>query len=108
MRLLRANRHSTKQRGGIYYPLPLQQVYTLASHAHSPSCLLGGDDNHIMPEHVSESSSDEHMTEYDATKMHENHVAQDGFCHLFTRTIDLEKQVVGLTENISRMSDLFN
>ena len=65
----------------------------MVSHTHSPSRLLGGDDNHSMPNHVSESSSDEHMTEYDAIEMHENHVDQEAFCHLLTRTTDLEKQV---------------
>ena len=80
----------------------------MASHSQSSSHLLGGNDNHSMHDHVSESSGDEHMTDYDTTLMTETHVDQEAFCHLLTCTTDLEKQVMTLTENISRMSDLFN
>ena len=85
MHLLRANRHPTELQGGISYPLPLHQVYTMASHSDSPSRLLGSDDNHSMPDYVSESSSDEHLIDYDATGMHDTHKDQGSFCHLLTR-----------------------
>ena len=61
-----------------------------------------------MHDHVSESSNDEHMIDHDVIGMHDNHVDQEAFCHILTRTTDLEKQVAGLIENISCMSDLFN
>ena len=66
--------HPTKLQGGTFYPLPLHQVYTMASHSHSPSRLLGGDDNHSMHDHVSESSGDEHMSDYDTTLIPDTHV----------------------------------
>ena len=69
---------------------------------------LGGDDNHLMHDHASESSGDDHMSDYDTTIRLDTHVDQEAFCHLLTRTKDLEKQVARLTKNISHMSDLFN
>ena len=63
----------------------------MASHSHSPSRLLGDDDNHSMHDHVSKSSSDEHMTDYDANKIHDSHVDQEALCHLLTRTTDLKR-----------------
>ena len=61
-----------------------------------------------MHDHVSDSLGDEHMNDFDATKMHDIFVDHEAFRHLLTRTTDLEKQVAGLNENISCMSDLFN
>ena len=65
----------------------------MASYSHSPSRFLGGgDDNHSMHDHVSESSSDAHMTDYDAIGMHDNHVHQEALYHLLTSsTMALEK-----------------
>ena len=80
----------------------------MASPSHSPSRLHGDKDNPSMHDHVSDSLGDEHMNDFDATKMHDNYVDHEAFCHLLARTTDLEKQVAGLNENISRMSDLFN
>ena len=80
----------------------------MASHSHSPSLSLGGGgDNHSSHEHVS-ASSDEHMNDPIPIEMHESHVDHEAFCHLLIRTTNLKKQVAGLNENISRMSDLFN
>ena len=61
-----------------------------------------------MHDHVSDSLGDEHMNDFDATDMHDLHVDHEAFCHLLTHTMDLEKQVAGLNENISRTIDLFN
>ena len=78
----------------------------MASHSQSLSRLLGVDDNHSMHDHVSESSGDEHMSDYDTTLMPNTHVDQEAFFHLSTHTMDLEKQVALLIENTSRISDL--
>ena len=59
-------------------------------------------------DHVSDSLGDEHMNDFDATDMHDLYVDHEAFRHLLTRTMDLEKQVAGLNENISHMIDLFN
>ena len=83
--------HPNKIQGGISYTLPLHQVYTMSSHSQSPSRLLGGDDNHSMHDHVSESFGDEHMVDYDTTLMHDTHIDQVDFCHLLTHMTDLEK-----------------
>lgn len=80
----------------------------MASPSHSPSRLHGNKDNPSMHDHVSDSLGDEHMNDFDATDMHDLYVDHEAFCHLLTRTTDLEKQVAGLNENISRMSDLYN
>ena len=80
----------------------------MASPSHSPSRLHGDKDNPSMHDHVSDSLGDEHMNDFDATKMHDIFVDHEAFRHLLTRTTDLEKQVAGLNENISCMSDLFN
>ena len=61
-----------------------------------------------MHDHVSDSLGDEHMNDFDATDMHDLYVDHEAFRHLLTRTTDLEKQVAGLNENISHMSDLLN
>ena len=80
--LLRENRNPTKLRGGISYPLPLHQEYTMA---------LDGNDNRSVHDHVSESSGDEHMSDYDTTIRLDTHVDQEVFSHLLTRTMVLEK-----------------
>ena len=80
----------------------------MASPSHSPSRLDGDEDNPSMHDHVSDSLGDEHMNDFDATDMHDLYVDHEAFGHLLNHTTDLEKQVAGLNENISRMSDLFN
>ncbi|MCO5613341.1 hypothetical protein L7F22_067617 [Adiantum nelumboides] len=84
----------------------MQQVYTMASQSPSLSHVPGTDDNTLHDEHLNDTLGDARMDDYDLESLDHDHIDSAEFGLLVTRTMDLEKIVAALNENMTKMTDL--